>query len=287
MNGGTSLNQQTIYKVLNMRFQETILDHGLPKLDESIFSHSDCTRIRAYLYKAPSNNEALIKNFIRLLYKGKVEEAELIDNACILTIKIAHKKEGYHAQIKLEHGNWSFITLYYTGKTTIWKVEGEYKRGILFLVSLGMLAMLIYVALHWTSMPSLHLFPKNENIELISDSQQHPPIEMEVSDEEEAKKQVDNKKIMDEKKQIDVEIDDTDQIMEETEKQQVHIVISPGMTSLEISQLLYNHGIINNAAELNHFFHSNNVNRRLKQGSYYIPMGISYQEIVHMLTGTN
>lgn len=62
------------------------------------------------------------------------------------------------------------------------------------------------------------------------------------------------------------------------------LTISNGMTSLDVSNLLEEIGIIQNSVEFNQYLGELNLQTRLQLGTYLLSSEMSYEEIAHMIT---
>ncbi len=65
----------------------------------------------------------------------------------------------------------------------------------------------------------------------------------------------------------------------------VTVVIEEGVTSYSVCELLEELGLVEDADSLDHYICSNNYSRSIQEGTYEIPMGTDYEEIVRIIMG--
>lgn len=70
----------------------------------------------------------------------------------------------------------------------------------------------------------------------------------------------------------------------ESEVEHISFTIEDGMTSKQVADLLYEKGIIENAIEFNNYVKDNGKANVIRIGTYNLPKGASYDEIVKKIT---
>jgi len=78
-----------------------------------------------------------------------------------------------------------------------------------------------------------------------------------------------------------------DEIFEQTtdiERKFTDITIKYGGSAIDISRQLYMEGVVNNALEFTRYLIDHGQTRRIKTGSYTVPLDASYKEIMDIIT---
>ncbi len=72
---------------------------------------------------------------------------------------------------------------------------------------------------------------------------------------------------------------------EETEVQTISITIRSGESSVSVSRSLSEAGLVDSASDYDSFLCSNGYDKRIKTGTYHIPVGTSKEDIAKVITG--
>ncbi|MBQ3514833.1 MAG: hypothetical protein IJA32_13745 [Lachnospiraceae bacterium] len=83
-------------------------------------------------------------------------------------------------------------------------------------------------------------------------------------------------------KEEDSSEDDTKD--QESKEETVTIDISKGMSSGDVSDMLYDLGVIDDKKEFSMYLHDNGYSLKVKIGEFEIPMNASYEEIAKIIT---
>lgn len=120
-----------------------------------------------------------------------------------------------------------------------------------------------------------------QQIDNLKDELAQTNLPIEESNGESSSEETEEEESMD--SETDEENEGEDEI-EEDDRIDFTLTISRGMTSIDISQILYENNIVDNAEQFNQFLEQNGYSRRIQLGENELHSNMNYTEIANVIT---
>ncbi|SRR5690625_4417883 len=120
-----------------------------------------------------------------------------------------------------------------------------------------------------------------QQIDNLKDELAQTNLPIEESNGESSFEETEEEESMD--SETDEENEGEDEI-EEDDRIDFTLTISRGMTSIDISQILYENNIVDNAEQFNQFLEQNGYSRRIQLGENKLHSNMNYTEIANVIT---